>query len=391
MSPIPSQDEYEAGLESLALSDDGSDDTTPAAAAPETTDSAPADAAAQPEDAASGPPRDEKGRFAPKASDAPSDEAQPPSPPAAATPPVPTPETVAVPEVTTPAAPFMVRAGGKEHTIDWLTPGPNGAVVVPADKLADFRQLVSEAITRRTVDREDRVRSAQTIKQLQAQVQQRSAEQTTATQLVEALATLPPEQAWAALHEFRDEFPKLQVQWERDRNKQLLEQIARGEMPADLPGQPSEPTPPDEASRSQALSDAVAEAKQFVPGADTLTEQDWAAVQHFAEFAGEALFRKVTEQEAMAHGLTAGQYVFDGPRYAKIVAQRVQDATDRKKVLDAAAKAAEQNARAAQHATQQVPPAGGATSRSTPAPKVAPKASSKTEWEQSLAELATKD
>lgn len=382
----PTEQEYEASLDAILAEDDAETPDAPAAA-PSPDSPAPADADPADPEPEAGQPRDAHGRFAPKSqTDAPTAEnAAAPAPPTpdAATPPSAPPATPPVPP-----QPFVVRAAGKEHTIDWLQPGPDGAVVVPADRLAEFRQLASEALTARTVGREERIRSAQTIKALQSQVSQQTAEQQTAQQLVQALATLPEDQAWVALSEFRAEFPKLQVEWERQRYETLRQQVQQGIMPPDLtaavPDQ-QEPQPPDDAARTQALTDAVQDAKQFIPGAELLTDADWKVVQQFASFAGDALFRRLTAEEAAAYGMQAGEYVFDGPRYGKIVAQRVEEAKERQRVVDAATKAAAQNARAAAVVTQQqVPPGGGAQAKGTPVPKGTAKPASKQEWERSL-------
>jgi hypothetical protein len=215
------------------------------------------------------------------------------------------------------------------------------------------------------VDREDRVRSAQTIKALQQRVQQQTAEQDTAAKLMQALVQAPEDQAWDALAQFRAGWPDLQLQMEREKRERLETALKTGQMPPDLVAYeaPAEASPPDEATQGAALASAVEEAKQFVPGAEVLTAADWQAVQTQARFFGDALFRKVTEAEAQAHGLEAGHYVFDGPRYAQIVTQRITERQERLAEAKAAADAAAKNARNV---------APGAKVPPTSAPKGAP-------------------
>jgi hypothetical protein len=379
----PSLAEYESSLDAMSIEDESTEPSSTATAAPETpADPAPADADPA-EDAPSGPVRDAKGRFAPKADDAPS--VDPSAPPVASVPPVEPPEPVVPPPT---SEPFVVRAGGKEHVIDWVVPNPDGSVTIPATRLAEFRQITSEGYTRRTVDREDRVRSAQTIKALQQRVQQQSAEQDVAAKLMQTLVSVPEDQAWDALAQFRAGYPDLQLQIERERSQRLEQALKTGQMPADLVAYepPSEASPPDAATQAEALTAAVQEAKQFVPGAETLTDADWQVIQQQAQWFGDALFRKLTEQESQEYGMEAGQYVFDGPRYAKLVSQRVterqQMQADAQRQAKAAADAAAKNARST---------GAGVKTPPTSAPKGAPVAPAQAQrptdrksWSESL-------
>lgn len=375
----PSLADFDASLDAIGIDDETETPTSPAA--PDADDAAPASADPAPSPA-SGPARDDKGRFAPKAPDAPSADPAPVAASDASVPPV---EAPAVPEpVAAAVQPFTVRSGGTEHPVEWVQPQPDGTLLVPAEHAALFRQHVSEAITRRTVDREQRVQSANTIRALQEQLTQQTAEQETAMQLMQMLATTPEDQAWDAIAEFRAGYPELMLKIERDRRTRLEEQIRKGVMPPDLSAmthQPAEPTPPDEATRSAALAEAVTEAKQFLPGSEVLTEEDWQLVNQTAEIAGDALFRRVTDAEAMQAGLEPGSYAFDGPRYAKLVQQQITVAKARQQMAKAVADAAAKN-------RAQVPaPATPPTSAPKGAP-VAPKQQtpprSKHDWERQL-------
>jgi hypothetical protein len=368
------------------------DGASPAADAAAPTPATPApDAESDPAESvdAAGQPRDASGRFAPKsAPPAPTaDGGAAPAVPTTAQPLVPSPETAADP-APMPPTPFGVRAAGKEHALDWVTLTPTGDAVIPAAKLAEFRQLASEAITARTVGREERVKAHQTIKALQQRVQQQSAEQQTAAKLMQALVESPEDQAWDALAQFRAGWPELQLQMERERSQRYEQALKTGQMPPDLAAYESaaDASPPDAATQTEALTAAVQEAKQFVPGAETLTDADWQVIQQQAQWFGDALFRKLTEQESQEYGMEAGQYVFDGPRYAKLVSQRVterqQMQADAQRQAKAAADAAAKNARST---------GAGVKTPPTSAPKGAPVAPAQAQrptdrksWSESL-------
>ena len=380
---------------------DGPDDTSEAPAAPVAAAETPSDAPAPRDDG-----RDAQGRFTAKARaaadslDAPAanaaESAQPTTPgeiqppaadaaPATDTPPAPADEPF-------PMEPFVVRVGDRQHPIEGAVVTPHG-LVVPPERVQDLHTLIGRGLKyddERALIKRERATLHQERATHQAEVAPvlREIDQFfgMARALKDAGTPEAQEAAAAQLIEYALQFAS---------NEPLLKermQFERERAEFELARQAQQPDPEESAAQLQQQTDAtiVATVREWAQTewGQHLTAQDWDALRQRVHSNPAMYLRRAGERvtaEEQAAGITPGEVYFNTPALeqdaqfvATIRREAVQREAQHKQALDAARKAAEENAK--RLAAPKVP------TPAAPKPKATPKPPQADEIEDSDAE-----
>lgn len=327
---------------------------------PETTDAEAPDAAApepvegaDPEPAPTdGIPRDEQGRFAPKATPETTTDAA----------------TTVVPEVV-PPQPFQYRAMGETRAWEGATVQPDGSVVIPADKVGDLRQALNakHLAEGEYVPLIDRYK--QEVQELRQRAETRTLEQvkyeTMSQQLTGMLMERDLESALVKFMEMHDAFPQMMSRaeveyWKTQANQGRAPETAQGPPPTTYP------MPAPEAALSVTLD--TMEHLKLDPTFKDLTADDWKQLEASHKRTPLAFLRPATAEESAQYGgqIAVGQPVFDEAAYQQYVTEWAQMKRHGSRVATKAQEAAQFNAGVAKAKT----PAKTAPLPATPSPVV---------------------
>jgi hypothetical protein len=273
-----------------------------------------------------GQPRDEHGRFAPKAATAPADEATLPGgePGVQAVPPV---AAVAPPPVVEPQ-PFKWRADKQEHTLDGAVINPDGSLVIPAQHVARAKQLLSEGVVHQGSWAKERTTWSAKIND--AETRAKAAEASKNALLDEFQKVFASEES--VVQFWNERTTQLPILQERIRRQELEERIKAYETGQARPASPGPVTDP-----AQELESARVELTETLPDFfaqpefASLTDEDRTyLVQEMAEDVTKYI--KVALTDIPEHGIVAGDPVL----FEELVTARIRREAERVGKLRAA-------------------------------------------------------
>jgi hypothetical protein len=342
--PLDDQPQGDPELTAEATTDDGQPGDTPGSDA-------------------EGPPRDEAGRFAPKAK---ADEAQTTEAPAADPNAAPTDAKAeagasgsAAPAATsaTPAAtaPWQVKALGQSYDIPGTSVNADGGMSVTADGARVMHEYIGKGIK---YDREfPRLRAE--LERARTERTERDEHNDLIAKEFARMATLDGRELYDAVLEFRAAYPVLQQQAQVNLLRRQLAERDRAAAP-----DPEEQRAQFQASVNASLDEGIADARKQ-PWAKGLTDEDWKDLRAAAEDAAQA-FLVTAPADDLERGIRKGETLFDDVRFLAFVQRNAGPIARARAASSAATAAAQRNAAGLQTTVTAPPSVGG--NRTAPPP-----------------------